>query len=259
MTDLLRDGALRVLGRYVDASNATFLAEIEDGGRVIRCVYKPTSGERPLWDFPAGTLAGREVAAFLVSEALGWELIPRTLLREGPAGIGMVQEWIEHDDVREAVSVVASGQHLEGTLEIFDGTGAGGEPVTLVHRDDDRLRLLALLDAVLNNADRKGGHVLTSAAGRLYGVDHGICFHVEHKLRTVLWGWAGAPIRPEHLVDLRRLHGDAATSSPLATALAAHIADEELEALLDRIAALLGTGVMPQPRAHGPSIPWPPL
>jgi uncharacterized repeat protein (TIGR03843 family) len=259
MTDLLQEGELRVLGRYVDASNATFLAEIEDADRVVRCVYKPTAGERPLWDFPTGTLAGREVAAFLVSEALGWDLIPRTILREGPAGIGMVQEWIEHDGVREAVAVVPSGQHLEGTLEIFDGTGVDGEPVTLVHRDDDRLRLLALLDAVLNNADRKGGHVLTSVAGELYGVDHGICFHVEHKLRTVLWGWAGAPIRAEQVVDLRRLHGDLAASSPLAAVLSAYIADEELEALLDRIAALLGTGLMPQPRGHGPSIPWPPL
>lgn len=259
MTDLLRDGELRVLGRYVDASNATFLAEIADGEVVLRCVYKPTAGERPLWDFPTGTLAGREVAAFLVSEALGWDLIPRTLLREGPAGIGMVQEWVEHDDVREAVSVVPWGQRIEGTLEVFEGTGADGTPVTLVHRDDDRLRLLALLDAVLNNADRKGGHVLTSVAGRLYGVDHGICFHVEHKLRTVLWGWAGAPIRDEHLADLRRLRDEVGAASPLSTALAAHIADEELDALVDRIAVLLGTGVMPHPRSHGPSIPWPPL
>ena len=171
------------------ASNATFVGEL--GG--VRVVYKPIAGERPLWDFPDGTLAAREVAAYAVSEALGWDIVPPTVLGDGPHGPGMVQLW--RDEVEDAapVDIVGEGELPAGYRHVFDGLDAHDQPVSLVHEDSAPLRRMALFDVVVNNADRKGGHVLPMPDGHRHGVDHGLTFHVEHKLRTVLWGFVGEP------------------------------------------------------------------
>jgi hypothetical protein len=162
---LLRYGELSVRGRLVAASNATLYCEIGRGGLTATCVYKPVRGERPLWDFPDGTLAGREVAAYLVSEATGWNIVPPTVLRDGPFGEGMVQLWVDGDD----------------TVDLG----------RLVRTDDPALRRMSVYDVVVNNADRKGGHLIPMPDGHIYGVDHGVTFHPQDKLRTVLWGWSG--------------------------------------------------------------------
>jgi uncharacterized repeat protein (TIGR03843 family) len=188
---LLRRGDITVEGRLVDASNATLFCEIVLDGVDARCVYKPVAGERPLWDFPEGTLAGREVAAYAVSEATGWGVVPPTVMRDGPFGPGMVQLWVEIDTDVDLVDVVAPDRVPSGWLRVLDALGSAGQPVVLAHADDERLRRMAVLDTVLNNADRKGGHVLPLPVGTVHGVDHGVTFHVEPKLRTVLWGWAG--------------------------------------------------------------------
>ena len=177
------------------ASNATFVGEI-DG---VRVVYKPVAGERPLWDFPHGTLAGREVASYAVSEALGWNVVPPTVLGDGPHGPGMVQLWRDEDEDQSPVDIVGEGDLPEGFRHVFDGLDAHDQPVSLVHEDSAALRRMALFDVVVNNADRKGGHVLPMADGHRFGVDHGLTFHVEHKLRTVLWGWAGEPLSLIHI------------------------------------------------------------
>ncbi len=200
--DLLRHGEIAVEGRLVDASNATLFCEITAGSTSGRCVYKPVAGERPLWDFPDGTLAGREVAAYAVSEATGWAVVPPTVLREGPFGPGMVQLWIETGggpDDHPLVDVMAPTALPAGWLRVLDALGSDGEPVVLGHADDTRLRRMTVLDVVLNNADRKGGHVLLGPDGAVHGVDHGVSFHTEPKLRTVLWGWAGEPLRADEV------------------------------------------------------------
>ena len=173
------------------ASNATFVGRV--GG--VTVVYKPVAGERPLWDFPDGTLAARERAAYLVSEALGWDVVPPTVLRNGPHGPGMVQLWREPDEGEEPVRVVRSGERRPGWLHVFDGVDERDRAVSLVHEDTAALRRMAVFDVVVNNADRKGGHVLPMAGGHRYGVDHGVSFHTDPKLRTVLWGWAGRAAR----------------------------------------------------------------
>ena len=176
------DGELVLHGRIMPASNATFVGEV--GGR--RVVYKPVAGERPLWDFPDGTLALRERAAYVVSELLGWDVVPHTILREGPHGPGMVQLWREPDPQQEAVTVVPEGADPPGYLHVFDGLDQHDQPIALVHEDSAALRRMAVFDVLVNNADRKGGHVLEMADGHRYGVDHGVCFHPQPKLRTVL-------------------------------------------------------------------------
>ena len=189
-TEALLEDELVLHGRIMPASNATFLGEIGD----VKVVYKPVSGERPLWDFPHGTLAGREVAAYLVSEAMGWDVVPQTWLRDGPHGTGMVQVWQEPDPEQEAVTLVPEGRVPDGWRHVFDGIDGQDRPISLIHEDTDPLRRMAVFDAVVNNADRKGGHVLEMADGHRYGVDHGVSLHAETKLRTVLWGWAGEPL-----------------------------------------------------------------
>lgn len=236
------------------ASNATFLGEID--GREV--VYKPVAGERPLWDFPDGTLADREIAAYLVSAATGWDLVPRTWWGEGPHGPGMLQEWQEVDPDQEAVTLVGAGEVPGGFLEVFDGFDDRDHPVTLVHEDTVQLRRLAVYDVLVNNADRKGGHVLAMSGGHRYGVDHGVTFHHEPKLRTVLWGWAGTPLATDEVAVVTSVLG--VVRGELGEELGFHLAEHELAALERRAERLLAAGQLPVPGGGGwPAIPWPPF
>ncbi|MFJ3203443.1 SCO1664 family protein [Streptomyces sp. NPDC086989] len=285
--ELLARGELTVVGRIREASNAVLLCTVTYGGVSADCVYKPVKGERPLWDFPDGNLARREVAAYLVSEATGWGLVPPTVLREGPYGEGMVQLWIASgaagDGGTPADGTGADGAADDGAaddgsgdesglLALVEGEEAGegwkpvaladvgeGRTALLVHADDPRLRRLAVLDAVINNGDRKGGHLLPAPDGRLYGIDHGVTFHREDKLRTLLWGWAGEPLTGEAREVLGSLAARLAEGEPLATRLAELITPAELAAVRARVADLLRTGVHPQPSGQWPAIPWPPV
>jgi uncharacterized repeat protein (TIGR03843 family) len=252
---LLEDGALEVEGRLLTASNATFVGQVSLDGTTVACVYKPIRGERPLWDFPDGTLAYRERAAFLVSAATGVPLVPATVLRDGPFGPGMCQVWVEDDPDQEMVDVVPAGEVADGWLHILDAEDQHRRAVSLVHRDDPALQQMVALDAVTNNADRKGGHVLVDADGRLFGVDHGVTFHADDKLRTVLWGWAGERL-PEPCVEaLRALR--AALDADLAADLAGLLAADEVRALTLRVDRLLEAKTFPLPSASWPAIPWP--
>ena len=246
-------GELTLHGRIMPASNATFVGEIES----TTVVYKPIRGERPLWDFPDGSLAHREVAAYLVSEALGWDLVPLTFLREGPHGRGMVQLWREPDDQQAAVTIVPEGAVPPGFRHVFDGVDQHDEPISLVHEDSAALRRMAAFDVVVNNADRKGGHVLEMTDGHRYGVDHGVTFHTEPKLRTVLWGWAGEPLADDERAGLERLQ--AALESDLGDSLGEHLTPFEIERTTARCARLTREAHFPQPYGDWPSIPWPPF
>jgi hypothetical protein len=228
---LLRDGELGVEGRLLDASNATLYCSTTLDGVTAACVYKPVRGERPLWDFPDGTLAGREVAAYLVSEATGWEIVPPTVMRDGPFGPGMCQLWVDVDDEVD-LTVLARSDHPD-------------------------LRRMTVFDAVVNNADRKGGHLLPRPDGRVQGVDHGICFSREDKLRTLLWQWRGRRLTDEAVDVLSRLR--AGLEGPLAAALHALLTVSEVQATVLRVDRLLRTGVHPQPSPDWPAIPWPPF
>ncbi len=228
---LLREGELSVEGRLVDASNATLYCVAELDGTSAAVVYKPVRGERPLWDFPDGTLAGREVAAYLVSQATGWDVVPPTVMREGPFGTGMCQLWV---DVDEGVDLGA-----------------------LARSDHPDLRRMAVLDAVINNADRKGGHLLPRADGRVQGVDHGICFSTEDKLRTLLWQWRGTPLPPEAVATLAALREELRCA--LGEALHALLTVREVRATATRVDRLLADGCFPEPSADWPAIPWPPF
>lgn len=254
---LLRRGDLTVEGRLVDASNATLYCEIALDGLAASCVYKPVAGERPLWDFPDGTLAAREVATFLVSEATGWGVVPPTVLRDGPFGTGMCQLWVEVDPQVELVDVAPPRRLPDGWLHVLDALGSSGEPVALGHADDPRLRRMAVLDAVVNNADRKGGHVLPGPDGVVRGVDHGVTFHTEPKLRTVLWGWAGESLTPDEVTTLEALDG--ALDGPLCTELLGLLARDEVSACRRRVRRLLREGHLPYPVEGWPAIPWPPF
>lgn len=257
--DLLRRGTLDVQGRLTDASNATLFCGVSLDGLETQCVYKPVRGERPLWDFPDGTLAGREVATFLVSEAAGFGVVPPTVLRDGPFGPGMVQLWIETDDDRELVDIVEPRDVGRGWRTVLKARGSHGDPALLVHADDPALRRMAALDVVVNNADRKGGHVLAGLDGGVYGVDHGICLHREDKLRTVLWGWVGEPL-PDDVVDgLKRLRAalSPGNAAHLADTLNEHITRAEVAALRSRLSKLLDARELPSPTGGWPPIPWP--
>ena len=227
---------MEILGRLADASNATLYCRVagtaEDGsGLELACIYKPVRGERPLWDFPVGTLANREYAAFLVSDTMGWGIAPPTLLRDGPFGSGMVQLWVDVDDEADVVAMVRGC--------------------------DARLRRIALFDAVVNNADRKGGHLLPVAGGHVHGVDHGICFSVDPKLRTILWGWRGAPIDPDERATLERLRQD--LDGDLGAQLRELLSAREVAITVRRVDRLLASGRFPQPDPERPAIPWPPF
>jgi uncharacterized repeat protein (TIGR03843 family) len=256
--DLLTHGTLEIEGRLVDASNATLYCTIKTGqpenrsakdGKnpknpkgaktarrqpgTVACVYKPIAGERPLWDFPAGTLAGREVAAYAVSRAAGWDVVPPTVMRDGPFGPGMCQLWIDHD--------------------------RGLDLIALSRRNDHPgLRDMAVFDAVVNNADRKIGHLLPVADGHLYGCDHGVCFAEDYKLRTVLWQWRGKTL-PRRSVDaLRRLNSEL-TEGGLVAELSELLTASEIDATRIRVETLLKHRVHPYPPADWPAVPWPPI
>jgi uncharacterized repeat protein (TIGR03843 family) len=256
---LLREGELSLHGRLVAASNATFQGSVSQDGDTATVVYKPVTGERPLWDFPDGTLAQREHAAYVVSEALGWSVVPPTLLRDGPLGEGMVQLWVDEvdpePDATALVDIVPQGRVPAGWLGVLDALDGRHNPVTLVHADHQALRRMAVFDVVVNNADRKGGHVLDPGDGRVFGVDHGVTFNADDKLRTVLWGWAGTSVPADLLADVRQLADELA--GRLGTELAELITAVELTATRERCHTLLNTGVFPSPSDDWPAIPWP--
>ncbi len=254
---LLRDGELELEGRLAEASNTTLRVLLTLDGVTRPGVYKPTGGERPLWDFPDGTLAGREVAAYLVSQATGWGVVPPTVLRDGPLGPGACQLWIdEAADAAELIGFVRPRRMPANWLRIAAATDDSGRAYALAHADDPRLARMAVFDAVVNNADRKGGHVIYATGGRVYGVDHGVCFHIEDKLRTVLWGWAGSRLPEEVVPVLRELA--ASLRGPLGEALSAHLTRAEVAATRRRVRRLLTTGRFPLPADDWPAMPWPP-
>src|SRR3954469_13441411 len=228
---LLRDGELSVEGRLYDASNATLYCSVTLDGVTAACVHKPIVGERPLWDFPDGTLAYREVSAYAVSVAMGWDIVPPTVLRDGPFGPGMCQLWIDIDDSIDLAALARS--------------------------DHPQLRRMAVFDAVVNNADRKGGHLLPTPEGHIFGVDHGVCFSVEDKLRTLLWRWRGKRLGPEMLETLQRLRTD--LDGLLGSALRRLLTPAEVNATRRRIDRLLSTKRYPQPSEDWPPLPWPPF
>lgn len=249
-------------GRIREASNAALYCTISHEGRETACIYKPVAGERPLWDFPDGNLARREVAAHEVSEMTGWGLVPPTVLREGPYGEGMVQLWIEvsaEGDAPELLALADAEEPEPGWKAIGLAEVGEGQTALLVHADDERLRRLAVLDAVINNADRKGGHLLPTADGRLYAIDHGVTFNTENKLRTLLWGWAGEPLTPDAVDVLTGLQKALGEQGALAARLSALITGAELDATRARVAVLLQTGKHPEPSGEWPAIPWPPV
>ncbi|MEV7202933.1 SCO1664 family protein [Streptomyces griseoluteus] len=257
--ELLAHGELTVRGRIRDASNAALFCTVALDGREATCVYKPVAGERPLWDFPDGTLAGREVAAYEVSRATGWDLIPPTVLRDGPYGEGMCQLWIEVSTDAELLALAEGEEAGPGWKAIGLADVGEGRTALLVHADDDRLRRLAVLDAVINNADRKGGHLLPTVAGHLYGIDHGVSFNAENKLRTLLWGWAGEPLTEQAVGVLASLRDSLAEGATLAAKLAPLLTPAEIEATRARVDSLLATGRHPEPTGEWPAIPWPPV
>ncbi|MCL3861803.1 SCO1664 family protein [Actinotalea sp. K2] len=243
---------LQIVGRLTVASNATFVGRIGE----VAVVYKPVAGERPLWDFPDRTLAHREVAAYLVSQTLGWDVVPRTWLREGPYGPGMAQLWQEPDPGQDPVDVVAtSAVPTEGWRTVLEGTDEAGRGVTVIHEDSASLRRMAVFDVLVNNADRKGGHVLPRADGHRYGVDHGVTFHVEPKLRTVLWGWLGEALTPDEVVGVERVRSR--LGGDLADQLVGHLSRPEVLALAARCDQLLQAGRFPAPDGDMPAVPWP--
>ena len=234
MLEALRGGELEPLGWLVGSSHNAMVVRVLPAD--LLSVWKPTAGERPLFDFPIGTLTRREVAAYLVSEALGWAIVPPTLLRDGPHGEGMLQQWIDVDE----------------TADVID----------MVNADDPRLRRIAVFDAVVNNTDRKAGHLLPRPGGHLHAVDHGVTFSTVPKLRTVLWAWDGEPFDEAELAGLRLVRhalGSTAAPGPLATALTELLVDDEVEATRVRVAGLLSAGRFPSPNPEWPAIPWPPV
>jgi hypothetical protein len=226
---ILLNGEIDVQGRLVDASNATLFISITYENESLQAIYKPISGERPLWDFESGNLASRERAAYLISELGQFHLVPLTIVRQGPFGLGAVQRWI---DVDEAIDLA----------EYF-------------RTDAAELRSTALFDAVINNTDRKIGHLLPDLNGKLYICDHGVTFHHEDKLRTVLWQWAGKPLTADEITQLTNLRAGILENEEIAVL----INKEEMAALLQRIDRLISQGSFPLPSQEWPAVPWPPF
>jgi len=229
----LADGELEVLGALPDSSNAALLVRCHAGAETHIAVYKPMRGEAPLWDFPDGTLHRREVAAFALARALGWPKIPPTVLREGPYGPGSVQLFVPFDV-----------EHHFFTLEMEHA---------------DVFRRVALFDVAANNADRKGGHCLLDADGDVWMIDHGVCFAVEPKLRTVIWTFVDEPLPPDAAADLARVRDELAAGVGVATILGDLLAPAETAAVHERIARLLARGSFPQPEPGIRPYPWPPI
>ena len=256
LNDLLAEGELVIEGRIAGASNSTLRCRIEVPGEDdLLCVYKPVAGERPLWDFPDATLGHRELAAYELSEALGWRLVPPTAWREdGPGGEGMCQAWIDVDPDVDQVDVVRPGEAPNGWKRVLDATDALGSPVELVHANTPDLKRIAAFDAVANNADRKGGHVIADCSGRVWAIDHGVTFSTESKLRTVVWGWAGEPIDDADMRDLVAL--DELLSSEFES-VDQWLDDGESMRLRTRLRRLIDRGTYPVPSGRWPAIPWP--
>ena len=221
---IFETGELEIIGRLVDASNASLLCKLPNELKVI---YKPIAGERPLWDFPDGNLASREVAAFYISEVGEFDVVPKTVLREGPFGIGAIQQWIE---TSEAADVIAMAQS-----------------------DDPQIRNLALFDIVINNADRKFGHILITPDGQIFGCDHGVSLHEENKLRTVIWQFAEQKLTSEEIAKLKDL-----ISKIDLNHLAKFLSAEEIAAFLQRVQGLIEDGRFSSPNPNWPAVPWPP-
>lgn len=249
----LTEGELAVQGRLAVASNATLLCTVSiEGDRLLQCVYKPVAGERPLWDFPEETLGRRELAAYALSEALGWHLVPPTVWRQdGPAGPGMCQAWIEESESADVVDVCAPAEVLPGWIQVMTAEDQQGNPLLLVHADRADLHRVAAFDALMNNADRKGGHVILDSDDRIWCIDHGVSFNVDDKLRTVLWGWAGEPIDDDVITDL-------ATFEPnLVGVLEPWLDMAEIEETRRRLRGLIESRTMPHPSSEWPAVPWP--
>ncbi|WP_052466792.1 SCO1664 family protein [Mobilicoccus massiliensis] len=292
LTSALDSHPLEIVGQLLDASNDAFFA----WAGPVPVIYKPVRGERPLWDFPTGCLAHRERASYLIDAAGGFGVVPPTALVDGPFGEGAVQRWItdpdllvrggdedatddEGDDVEGddedagdgEVEVVAEdevddtlfallppGRVAPPWLPVFSGELPDGRPVVLAHADSPELRTVAALDAVLNNSDRKGSHLLRSPEGHLWGIDHGVTLHEHPKLRTVLWGWAGDPIPEEDLARVRRVE-TALDSGSVRAELSDLLTGVEIDALAARVAALVADGRYPLPHPGWPPVPWPAL
>lgn len=237
---------IQVVGQMVNASNSTLVVESEGS----RYIYKPRSGERPLWDFPDHTLHLRERAAYVCSELLGWDIVPETFIEEGPYGIGSFQKWLDAEPA--TVDIFPPNEVPDSWLTIMSGIDEEGKQVTLAHENSPRLQQIAVFDAIVNNADRKAGHLLTDASGQTYGIDHGVTFNSEDKLRTVLWGWIGQQLSEQLLSDIETLKNRISGSE-----LEGLLDESELEALVDRIDALLMEPVMPTPSPNWPAVPWP--
>jgi hypothetical protein len=235
--EVLRDGEIEVLGRLIGSTNHAMYCRVTrrcdppETPDIVDAVYKPVAGERPLDDFPDGTLARREVAAWHVSEATGWSIVPPTVLRDGPFGEGAMQSWIDVDPHADVVALVVD--------------------------DDPRLRRVAVFDAIVNNTDRKGGHLLPVRGGHIFGVDHGVCFSTVPKLRTVLWGWRGERFADDEIAALERVR--AALDGELGATLATLLDPIEVSATIRRTDRLLDTRRFPRPSATWPAVPWPPF
>ena len=243
---------LTLTGRITTASNATFLGSIGDA----TVVYKPIAGEQPLRDFPDGCLAHREVAAYLVSEALGWNIVPRTWLRDGPFGEGMVQLWQDTDPDQTAVDLVPADEVPDiGWKQVLEGEDQNGRTVALIHEDTPALRRMTVFDVLVNNADRKGDHILAMPDGHRFGVDHGLTCHSDHKLRTVLWGWIGEALTAEELAGIDRVLSG--LEGELGRNLDKLLTPEEISSFAARCARLRRAGKFPAPSGGMPAVPWP--
>lgn len=229
--DLLANGELELIGQLWVSSNNALLGVVRGGGVEAAVIHKPVAGERPLRDFPDGTLARREVASFAVSEATGWSIVPPTVLRDGPLGEGMLQLWVRTDPEADAVA--------------------------LVNESDARLRRMAVFDAVVNNTDRKAGHLLPVPGGHIYGVDHGVTFSPVPKLRTVLWAWRGDPFADEEAAVLAALRN--AMDAALGETLRGLLDPIEVSATVRRLDRLIRDGAFPHPDPNWPAVPWPPV
>ncbi|NJN16361.1 MAG: SCO1664 family protein [Oscillochloris sp.] len=230
----LSQGRLEVVTSMPYSSNYTLLVSVEHAGMQLLAIYKPRRGERPLWDFPNGTLYRREVAAYLISEALGFDFIPPTVVREGPYGVGMVQFFVENDEESHLFTMLKEGGY------------------------EDEIRQLCAFDVLVNNADRKSGHALKDLNGRLWAIDHGICFHVEPKLRTVLWDFIDEPLSGDVIAGLCNLRQRLDANDELSQALGKLLDGSEMRALRRRLNRLIERGVFPAP-GPGPNVPWPPV
>ena len=219
--------SMRVVGRLIDASNATLLAEIESDNQTQKVIYKPVAGEKPLWDFQDGNLAHREYCAFLLSNRAGFDLVPNTVLRDGPFGFGMVQEWIDTDEEIDIINFAQS--------------------------DDSQLKRMAIFDAIINNTDRKYGHLLYKE-GKLLGCDHGVTFHSEDKLRTVIWQFSGEKFDKQEMLLI-----ESASALDYPNLFESYLTQDEIAAIYERINRLLKSGRFPSPSENWPAIPWPPV